>query len=47
MFKHRGHFLNATLDEKSGGNLDEYIDKLYKDLYENFDIAIKKVDISE
>lgn len=47
MFKHRGHFLNATLDEKSGGNLDEYIDKLYNDLYENFDIAIKKVDISE
>lgn len=33
--------------KKSGGNLDEYIDKLYKDLYEYFDIAIKKIDISE
>lgn len=47
MFKHRGHFLNATLDEKSGGNLEEYIEKLYKDMYEYFDIQLKKVDILE
>ena len=30
MFKHRGHFLNANLDDKSGGKLDDSIESFYK-----------------
>lgn len=48
MFKHRGHFLNANLDDKSGGDLKEKIHILTSMANKLFDdISFKTVDIKD
>jgi len=45
MFKHRGHFLNANLDDKSGGNLKEYIEMLHQSMVNILNINLKNAEI--
>jgi CRISPR-associated endonuclease Csn1 len=48
MFKHRGHFLNANLDDKSGGDLKEKMNILTSMADKMLDaISFKAVDIGE
>lgn len=47
MFKHRGHFLNANLDDKSGGNLEERINELYQSMYDILGKELKIVEIEK
>ena len=47
MFKHRGHFLNANLDDKSGGNLKEYIEMLHQSMVNILNINLKNVEIEK
>ena len=47
MFKHRGHFLNANLDDKSGGNLEERINELYQSMYDILGKELKRVEIEK